>query len=223
MPKRKNSGAPAQDEQTVIQTNTLDILSTQLAGLAQTLAQTQKEVQEAKGVASCLSSTNDCLRQEIAAAKNTADEACTSNATLRTQLDSHRLRQERPVHFDSKGNEDQYLVQLKQLDIATHSLSAFRDGRPNDLECSLLSSIDAFSERIKHIRLAEESPFRWLAVREFLGSTVTSNEAEDAKFKKAEAAVEANLRKSRTVTGAEKAKEVPAEAEAATMVNRTRP
>lgn len=200
MPKRKNTGSTDPNVPVVIQTTTLDTLATQLNGLAEILAKTQQEVQEAKGAASSLTATNDSLRQEIAAAKSSADEACTSNATLRTELDEHRFRQERPVKFDSKGNEDQYNIQIKLLDLTRCSLSAFRDGRPNDLEHSLLKSDESIVQRIKHIRLAEESPYGWLAVREFLGSSIVSNEAEDIKFKKAEAVIEAKIKKKQDAT-----------------------
>ena len=162
MPKRKSSNTPGPvepgPEPVIIQTTTLDTLSAQLLGLTSTLAKTQQEVQEAKSATSSLSLTNANLRADIASAKHSADEACSSNKALRSQLEIQRERQERPIAFKSKGNEDQYLIQLKQLDLNNNAWAAFKDGRPDDLEVVLKATNAAILERIKHIKYAEESP-----------------------------------------------------------------
>jgi hypothetical protein len=173
----------------------LDSLNEKLDSLSQNLLIQKREVADAKAVASSVAASNSSLKKEIEAAKYDAAEACSSNAALKVQLELQRSRNDRPISFTSKGNEDQYFTVFDILDTVRQAKRAFANGRPSDLESSVDNAEKQLVERLKCIKIADEHPGGWGFVKEYMGCKHADNEADDAKYRKAEISFDNKARK----------------------------
>jgi hypothetical protein len=180
---------------TGVQSKTFDTLSSQIADLTSTLVQTQKEVGDAKQTASLILSNNSELKKEIEQAKASADDACSANSLLKSQLDAQKTKRERPTSFTSKGNEQQSDSMLDIIDDLQSAKLANSSQRRDDVDCFLDKAIDALFERVRLIKIADQHPQGWAFIREYLGSGLGKDEADDRKLKAAEASLELKLKR----------------------------
>jgi chromosome segregation ATPase len=82
-----------------VQTSTLDVLTSQIAGLTETLQKTQHEVIEAKKAADSVLDSNSELRKELDEVKSAANSA---NSLLKLRLDAQGQKKDRLFSFTHK-------------------------------------------------------------------------------------------------------------------------
>jgi hypothetical protein len=165
-------------------------LATQLAGLTETLAQTQREVLDAKQASATIVSSNSELRKDLELVKTSAEEASSANALLKAQLDDQNARRERPIAFTHKGNEQQYDEILNIVDTVRTAKLANTAGRPSDVDEHLDIALKGLAERLRLVKIADKHPLGWGLVREYLGTGLGKDEADEKKLKAAEVSLD---------------------------------
>jgi hypothetical protein len=180
---------------TVVQSKTLDLLSDKLASLTETLAQTQKEVLEAKQTAAIVVLSNSELRKELDTVKICSDDVKSANDLLKAQLDLQKTKKDRFFTFNHKGNEQQFETNEGIIDSIRSAKLALKAGRSAEAYELLDSAIDALLLRNKCVKAADQHPAGWAIVREYLGTGLGSDEADEKKWKLAETALDAKFKR----------------------------
>jgi hypothetical protein len=168
MPKRTKDGAAAA-EVVPIENSTLTELTEHLKMITDSLLVTQ---------------------QESAAAKATAEEVKAKNTALQLQLNSQKEKKAGGYQWKHPGNETQFLLNIEIIATLTEGLTALELGNPVEVDKKLHDGIEQLIKRNKCIKMADNSPAGWGLVQEYLGNDIASDEEDDKKIKRAEAAVE---------------------------------
>ena len=206
MPPRKTASAYARPRTAIVdshegagtpgvQSKTFETLSSQIADLTNTLFQTQKEVGEAKEAASVILSNNSKLQKVVEQAKSSAEEACSANSLLKLQIDAQTTKRGRPSSYTSKGNEQQADDMLDIVDDLQSAKLANTAKRCDDVEEYIDKAIKALFERVRLIKIADQHPQGWAFIREYLGSGLGKNKADDRRLKEADASLELKLKR----------------------------
>ena len=168
MPKRTNDGAGT-SQCVEIEHSTLTDLTKHLKMLTESLVETQKEA---------------------AAAKLTAEEVKATNTALQLQLNSQKQKRAGGYHWKHPGNETQFLLNIEIIATLTQGLTALELGNPVEVDKKIHDGIEQLLKRNKCIKMADNSPAGWGLVQEYLGNDIASDEEDEKKIKRAEAAVE---------------------------------
>ena len=170
MPKRQDEGAgTSKVNGAIIDISTLGILAEQLREVSDRLIITQSEVAEAKA---------------------TAAESKVSTTALRVQVDSRKKQKTSAFQFSTKGNEIQFNTNVDIINDLTRALTALELGIPDEVNEHVKCALVTLQKRNKCIKLADKSPAGWALVDEYLGCELASDEEDDKRIKRAEAAVQ---------------------------------
>ena len=180
---------------TIVQDKTLDALSQQLANLTETLAQTQREVTEAKLTAAVVVASNSELRKELDVVKVTSTDVRTSNDLLKSQLELQKGKKDRHFTFNHKGNEQQYDTNDSIIDTLRNAKLASKAGRHVECDELIDEAIVLLKVRNKYVKAADQHPAGWALVREYLGTGYGDTEADEKKWKAAELSLEGKYKR----------------------------
>jgi hypothetical protein len=177
-PKNTDSGSPVNEEITTqIDTRTLGDLTNQLRLLTDKLDKTQRDA------------TLACSQ---------AKDASASAQALQIRLHELQNVQEQNVDtyvFKSKGNETQYKYLLSIIADITRAMTAFENGLPEEVDRNHKKAIAALMLRNKCVKIADNSPAGWALVEEYLQREAASDEEDDKRLRRAEAALAAKYKR----------------------------
>jgi hypothetical protein len=201
MPRKSSSvyarkdATPAVTTTTIVQSKTLDALSEKLAGLTDTLAQTQKKVLEAKQTAAVVVASNSDLRKELDSVIVSSGDVKAANDLLKAQLDLQKSKKDRHFVFNHKGNEQQFDTNENIIDSLRNAKLAIKSGRTSEADQFIEEAIVALLLRNKFVKAADQHPAGWAIVREYLGTGLGVDEADEKKWKQAEASLEGKYKR----------------------------
>jgi hypothetical protein len=137
------------------------------------------------------------LQSQLTLAEVEADAAAAKRQaeSLQSQLDAIDVYKKSAPSFTDRGKEIQYNHNIGIVNDLTRALTPLELGKETDVDKYIRRSITALRKRNKCLRIAEDSPFGWATVDEYLRSDLASDDEDDKKLKRAETAAEAKLKR----------------------------
>jgi DNA-binding protein YbaB len=137
------------------------------------------------------------LQSQLTLAEVEADASAAKRQaeSLQSQLDAIDVYKKSAPSFTDRGKEIQYNHNIGIVNDLTRALTALELGKETDVDKYIRRSITALRKRNKCLRIAEDSPFGWATVDEYLRSDLASDDEDDKKLKRAETAAEAKLKR----------------------------
>jgi hypothetical protein len=137
------------------------------------------------------------LQNQIHIAEVEAESAAAKRqvTSLQTQLDAIDVYKRAAPSFANRGNEIQFNHNTNVVNDLTRALTALELGSVDDVDKYIRRSIFTLKKRNKCIRIAEDSPFGWATVDEYLKSELASDDEDDRKLKRAETSAEAKIKR----------------------------
>jgi hypothetical protein len=138
---------------------------------------------------------------QIAEVEAEAQAARRTAQALQAQLDAVDAYKKSVPVFQNRGNEIQYNHNTSVVNDLMRALTALELGAVDDVDRYIRKSVSALLKRNNCIRIAEESPYGWATVDEYLRSELASDDEDDRKLKRAELTVENRSKRTATARG----------------------
>ena len=158
--------------------------------LSTNLSLIMQEADFVRIVESSIDKKNESL---LASVKSLLDTSLTNlKRSHADTADSHlkeikKLKFDVPHRFKKKGNEDQYMFNLKVADAFEEAKEACSSQQLDKVHAFLEQGEKLVSERQKHILLADKSDFGWSLIKEYKRNDLAEDSDDEKKIIRAEA------------------------------------